>query len=158
VLWLAHYQRSANTRAADARELLPFLGWLRAQRIDAFAVRGAHVERCVRRLQRAVRYEPNRMMSDLRMWWPALRCRTRARQTLCARCARCGPGFTPPRSIAARCSARCAAATPSANGACRTKSVALIVKKRAQAAGIAPEQVSRRLTHSSGHRVASCSV
>jgi hypothetical protein len=39
VLWLAHYQRSANRRAAYARELLLFLGWLRAQRIDGFAVR-----------------------------------------------------------------------------------------------------------------------
>jgi integrase/recombinase XerD len=59
-VWLAHYQRSANTRAAYARELLLFLGWLGAQRIDAFAVRGAHVERYLRRLQRAGLAEASR--------------------------------------------------------------------------------------------------
>jgi integrase/recombinase XerD len=59
-VWLAHYQRSANTRAAYARELLLFLGSLGAQRIDAFAVRGAHVERYLRRLQRAGLAEASR--------------------------------------------------------------------------------------------------
>ena len=60
VLWLAHYQRSANRRAAYARELQLFLGWLRAQRIDAFSVRGADVERYLHRLKRAGLAEASR--------------------------------------------------------------------------------------------------
>jgi integrase len=70
------------------------------------------------------------------------RCRTRARETNCARCVRCAPTSRRLASTAARCSDGCAAATPSPTSGLSDQSVALIVKRRARAAGVPAAELS----------------